>query len=212
MSRIHDRASLMRQDRTHCTRFVYRVAPMLLVLVTTSCTGGVDGQEGPQGPTGPEGPEGVQGQPGVSIVWKDATGALAERVVAHPVGGTLFHVDADGVFWAIDPFTAEVLTPPASATPYYETNDCTGPKFVRTVDVPLPRFPFRVVAYPEIRVRGDLQQSQTILMCSAESGGGSTCSPLSTCTQMDVLAVGTGGGLTLPTLPFLGPLHPELGS
>jgi hypothetical protein len=111
------------------------------------------GPAGPQGERGPQGLQGVQGERGVSgirVVWKDAAGVTADRVIAglagRPGEERAYYVDNAVRFWGINLKTAALSAGAEPvATLFWDTVNCSGTAYVVEAG-PLPRFTFKTAS------------------------------------------------------------------
>lgn len=148
------------------------------------------------------------------IIWKDAAGVTVP-VFGEP-GGTLLYLDAAGRFWTIDWETLRVGPAEVDDGPMFASSDCTGAAWV--VAPPPPRVTFMLgfninqPGGPTIYIRNDVLTEGPVTICSARQPDG-TCSALASCAKY----IGVLGAemtpsppLTVPTVAFLAPLHPEV--
>lgn len=154
---------------------------ILVAVLVWACQGepgprGPVGDVGPAGPVGARGPDGPPGVPGTgsgSIVWKDAAGVITG------LGDRLMVVDSGGLFWFLDPETAQPnlaqhLYGPSAQTKYFTTTDCSGSAYLIGPLAP-PRIPFSYGNAPEWRVRLDTAVFQQVVYHSSKSGVTGNC-------------------------------------
>lgn len=151
---------------------------------------------GPQGPAGPAGP---------GIVWKDATGATADGVLASPFGGALLYIDADQHVWSLDPETAALDTFRSDVVVQWSNADCTGTPYVKP---PLPRLTFRVQGETAVRVRPDSTTAFNTTVQSTTNADGS-CTPLGSQVTGTMIALPAVAMMDVPVVTFVAPMHPE---
>ena len=154
------------------------------------------GKDGPQGPAGPPGP---------GIVWKDATGAAAEGVVANPASGALLYVDANGSIWKIDAETAALDVVESGIAVQWTNADCTGSAYVKA---PLPRLTFRTLGDSGVRVRGDTTTTVAANVASTSRADGG-CDVLPQPIAQAMILLPAASPLDAPALGLVAPLHPE---
>lgn len=163
----------------------------------------------------------------LGIVWKDADGSIADGVTGAP-NGPLLYEDHAGLFWHINAGTAIVsVAIPINGTfgtyPAYSSGDCTGTQYVQSVsgegDFPAPRLTFSAPGDAAIHVRPDDLQPVEFTWCSIITSAG--CKHTAFGPSMMDCDPGTSLGLptakllpspplSIPVVPFVAPLHPEL--
>lgn len=149
------------------------------------------------------------------ITWADATGATVD-VFGDPTG-PLFYRDESGLFWNIDPETVVVSAAIVDEGPLFESMDCTGPAYV--VVPPVPRVTFLLdfntndPPNPVVHVRDDATKTEHVTICSAAQGANGGCSTFTTCSNTEAVSEAEATPsppLTVPTVAFVAPLHPEV--
>lgn len=155
------------------------------------------------------------------LVWKDATGAVVPRIHlvalrADGIGGpvTLTYIDARGLIWSVNQWTLALTVPEVGQSPsvfrMYETSNCSGNWFIYPV-YGFPRMPFRIDNDPTLRVVPDAPSLATHSLHSYDGGPGTSCT-----TGWSNMLIAFPGDetipaqpITIPTLPFVAPIHPE---
>lgn len=155
------------------------------------------------------------------LLWKDATGTVVPRIhvlTLRPIGiggpTILTYTDGRGLFWSINQWTLALTIPVVGQSPsvtrMFETSNCTGSWFIRP-EYGFPRMPFIVDNDPTIRVVPDAPTLATHSLHSYDGGPGTPCNT----SWSNTLVVLPGDEtvpaepITIPTLPFVAPMHPE---
>jgi hypothetical protein len=195
---------------------------LMLAVVVLGCVGakgepGEQGPIGPAGPQGPAGPTGLQGPPGSPIgsglVWRDQKGAFVGE------GWSLWHVDpTTNLLWAVHPDHGQIDSArhERDGTYLYESGDCSGPSYItvpywygKTGEIPPPRIPFRLVGESVFRVRLDSTGTVEVSARSERLPGLTSCRTLSVATPGGYVPLSGTVEVTVPRLPYDGPLYPE---
>lgn len=165
-----------------------------------------------KGPAGPPGPEGAKGDPGPGRhqVWVDATGAEVSAVA----GDAPEYFDSRGFIWRLSPGTAQVQVN-LGAVVLFKDSACTGARFAALIGEP------RVVTQitgsnpPVYVVRPDSDEGAETVVASSlfYVGAGGSCMPNAGVSGNNSIVpierVTPQPPLTLPAVPFAGPLHRE---
>jgi len=182
---------------------------MVVALVGCGSSGsnGQDGGAGAVGPQGPAGADGAPGAPGGGYRWVDATGE------AVTVGPDLVFVDEAGMFWGVDPETAELTVAEEETAPLFDTDNCSGGGWVMlyrssgvSERVP-PRFVVGIDG--DTFARADTQRlGRFFLGWRRDDEGACVPNPYGT-GDSDGFAVDDMIEVERPSVSWTGPLHPE---
>jgi hypothetical protein len=152
------------------------------------------------------------------IVWKDATGAVVPEIRTlqsqHFALLRLTYKDARGLLWDLDPWTLEVRTMSLGSSPtiqrLYTTTNCTGAAYFGP-RAWLPRVVFRIDGETTYRAFPDSPTLVPITIRSYDGGSTQPCQPHPGSAVMAVPIEETvpADPITVPTLNYVPPLHPE---
>jgi hypothetical protein len=158
--------------------------------------------------------------PGSSgLVWRDATGAIVPGVHVLHVENSfnllgLAYRDQRGFVWHIDPWTLALSPIPNGSTPavfrFYTTSNCSGEGYFAVIESVYPRIVFRVDGDPAYRSFPDNPTQMTLALHSVDGGVGTACSPYAyTLTVVPSSETLPTPAITVPVVPFVGPIHPD---
>lgn len=144
------------------------------------------------------------GRPACQILFFTYAGTYPDRVlVPFP---TCVAFDANGLAWAIDSETGRTINRNLRFPEIYESSDCTGPAFIEASAG--PRFPFRGIRDPTLRVRPDTLTATLRPVGSTQIGESYCFADDGRSEMMFPLADAPAYAGPEPNFGFVPPLHP----